>query len=475
MPREFQQAGDVAFAGFNSFTNSSAFDPAKGMLEYAQNVRNVEGVITRRAGIAKASPATGFTPVFSAHSGHPAGDAIYMWNSAGVVKKWTPVTNLVTDVTPVARAFRPVRGQGYLEPATIEASKATYWDGESDFEASAFCLGRIAYAKNDQIWLSLFGGVQPFNGETLSLVQETFDPVRALHYSYASRKLFAFGNRSVYMIELAVLPSMSLENGQPEQSHFHRVSRISSMDGILAKNSVAEVMGQVFWLGHGGIHMADADKGMLDGVAPISLPIQDLFDGIPAAEMQKAVGMAYDGRYYLLLPNKTDYKLNRILIVDPTIEGKFESYDDYGTKEFVSICAIRNSAGVLRPYAVGKDGFIYQLEVGTTDDSQSYLSVIRTRNYNLGTEMDKRYDAVLVRLDTAGQAEVDINFKSINPEGTHLLDTFNASLGSTVRRALAGKKCAGCNVEVVVKSGFPLIYSVMVDGSIAGRSIFNVF
>jgi hypothetical protein len=268
---------------------------------------------------------------------------------------------------------------------------------------------------------------------------------------------------------------MSLENGQPEQSHFHKVNRICSMDGILAKNSVAEVMGQVFWLGHGGIHMADADKGMLDGTPSISLPIQDQFDGIPAAEMQKAVGMAYDGRYYLLLPNKTDYKLNRILIVDPSLEGKFESYDDYGTKEFVSICAIRNSAGVLKPYAVGKDGFVYQLEVGTTDDSQPYTGVIRTRNYNLGTELDKRYDAVLVKLDTAGQAEVDVIFKSINPEGTHVLDTFNGTLGGTVRRALAGKKCAGCNVEVVVKSGFPLIYSVMVDGSIAGRSIFNVF
>ena len=89
--------------------------------------------------------------------------------------------------------------------------------------------------------------------------------------------------------------------------------------------------------------------------------------------------------------------------------------------------------------------------------------------------MDKRYEAVLVKLDTKGSANVEIYFKSINPDGSHLLDSLNGNVGGAVRRALAGKKCSGCSVEVVVKSGFPLIYSVMVDGSIAGRSIFNSF
>jgi hypothetical protein len=475
MPKEYQQDGDSSFGGFNSFPNSANFDPAKGIMSYAQNVRNVEGVITRRAGITKASPSIGFTPVYAVPSGNPTGDCIHLWDAAGNVKKWSVSTNLVTSVPAATRAMQKVRGQGYLEPATIEASKAAYWDGEYDFKASANCLGRIAYAKNDQIWFSLFGGIQPCNSDTVALIQETFDPIKALHYSYASRKLWAFGSRSVYMVQPAVAPAMSLEQGEPRQDHFHQVFRVSSMDGILAKDSVAEILGQVFWLGNNGIYMADADKGMPDGTIPISLAINDQFEGIPAAEMQKAVGMAFDGRYYLLLPNKTDYKLNRILIVDPTIEGKFESYDDYGTKEFVSICSIRGADGVLKAYAVGKDGFVYQLESGATDDGESHVAVIATRNYNFRTEMDKRYEAVLVRLDTKGQSNIEIYFRSVNPDGLHLVDSLNSNGGSAVRRALAGKKCSGCSVEVVVKSGFPLIYSVMVDGSIAGRSIFNSF
>ena len=475
MPKEYQQDGDSTFGGFNSYTNSAAFDPNKGVMEYAQNIRNVQGVIGRRPGIAKASSALGFVPVYAVPSGNPTGDCIHMWDAAGNVKKWAPASNTLTAVAPAARAMQKVRGQGYLEPATIEASKTAYWTGDYDFTAAANCLGRLAYARYDQIWLSLFGGVQPFNGDTVSLVQETFDPIKALHYSYASRKLMAFGSRSVYMVELAVVPSMSLERGDPESHHFHKVSRIASMDGILAKDSVAEAFGQVFWLGNSGIYMMDADKGMLDGAIPISLDIADQLEGIPAAELQKAVGMAFDGRYHVLLPNKTDFKLNRILIIDPQIEGRFETYDDYGAKEFISICAIRNADGILRPYAVGKDGYVYELETGTTDDGAAYTSIIRTRNYNFRTEMDKRYEAVLVKLDTKGSANVEIYFKSINPDGSHLLDSLNGNVGGAVRRALAGKKCSGCSVEVVVKSGFPLIYSVMVDGSIAGRSIFNSF
>jgi hypothetical protein len=56
-----------------------------------------------------------------------------------------------------------------------------------------------------------------------------------------------------------------------------------------------------------------------------------------------------------------------------------------------------------------------------------------------------------------------------------MLDQLNGNVGHAVRRALAGKKSVGAMLEVVVKSGRPLFYSCTVDGSIAGRSIFNVF
>jgi len=237
---------------------------------------------------------------------------------------------------------------------------------------------------------------------------------------------------------------------------------------------VGEVAGQIFYLGHDGIYAIDMSKGFVEGQGPISNPIEDVLQNVPAAEMQKAVATTFMGRYYLLLPNQTNYALDRILVINPLLPSMFESVDTYGV-EFKSIMTARNQNGVLCLWAVGKDGDIYQLENGANDDGVQFQSSFKTRNYNFRTDFEKRYDACTLTLDTKGQAEVDFYFNAINPDGRMTLDQLNGNVGHAVRRALAGKKSVGAMLEVVVKSGRPLFYSCTVDGSIAGRSIFNVF
>lgn len=477
MPREFQQDGDSSFGGFASYPNSANHDPQKGIMTMCKNVRILEGVITPRPGSNRVLTNTGVTEVQFAAAGHGSSeDNIYMWRGASgqdVSRYRTTQPSGMIAVTNGPREYRKARGQGYQTLATIEASSATNWTGEADFIACANVLGRLAYAKNDQIWLTLFGGLQPFNADTISLIQGTYDKIQALHFSNQVRKLYAFGTRSVYELTLG-MPALSLEEGRPTPDFFHKANLLTAQEGILAKNSVAEVAGQVFYLGHDGIYSIDITKGFLEGQGPVSNPIEDVLKGVPAAEMQKAVGTSFMGRYYLLLPNQTDYKLNRILVINPLLPSMFESIDEY-PYELASIMTSRNASGVVCLWAVGKLGDVFQLETGTTDSGTPYQASFKTRNYNFRTEMDKRYDAVILRMDTAGQANVETYFHSLNPDGSHLIDTLNSNGGSLVRRALAGKKCSGCSVEVVVKSGFPLIYSVMVDGSIAGRSIFNSF
>lgn len=472
MPREFQQDGDVSFGGFQSYPNSAGFDPEKGILEYCSNMRINEGVLTRRMGLHKFYNHSGGNVLYAAAS-QGAQDYIYLWHSNDLHRVCTTNYNGLETLSPGARAYRQVRGQGYANLASVEAATVGTWTGDYDFTDATNFLGRTAYCRDDQVWFSLFGGIQPFNADTVSLIQGTYDSAQALHYSYFGRKLYCFGKRSVYEIEPAIT-AMALETGQPDESFFHKVKRLTASEGVLAKDSVAEVMGRVFYLGTDGIHMIDVAQGMLEGQTPLSMPVNDLFSGIPAADLQKAVGVSFKGRYYLLMPNQTNHKLDRVLVVDPTLPGLFESIDTYHV-EMASIVVARNSDRVPCLWAVGKNGHIYQMEVDSTDDGTAYQGVFRTRNYSFRSEMDKRYDAVMLRLNTNGAAHLDVNFKTQNPDGTHLIDTLNGNAGSTVRRALAGKKCSGCNVEVIVKSGFPTFYSVMVDGSLAGRSIFNVF
>lgn len=474
MPREFQQDGEVAFGGFASYPNSASLDPQKGMLTQCKNVRIVEGVLTPRLGSVRVhNDVVSGDATYAASSCGSLADYIYVWKN-GTLSRYCTTAPLGMQLVPNGpRPYRQVRGQGYQTLATVEASNATNWTGEYDFTACTNVLGRLAYAKNDQVWLSLFGGIQPFNGDTVSLVQGTYDKVQAIHYSNAARKLFVFGARSVYDVTLG-LPSMSLEAGKPSAEYFHKVNLLTSQEGILAKDSVAEVAGQVFYLGHDGIYAVNLEKGFVEGQGPVSNTIEDVLQDVPAAEMQKAVGVAFMGRYYLLLPNKENYALDRILVINPLLPSMFESVDSYPF-EMKSIMTARNEQGVLCLWAVGKDGDVYRLETGLNDNGTAFEASFKTRNYNFRTDFEKRYDACTLTLDTKGPAQVDFYFIPMNPDGRILLDQLNGNVGHAVRRALAGKKSVGAMLEVVVKSGRPLFYSCTVDGSIAGRSIFNVF
>jgi hypothetical protein len=478
MPREFQQDGELSFGGFASYPNPASLDPQKGLLTAVSNMRILEGVITPRAAMMREVITGISSTVYAASCSTSQGDFIYVWGQDNVLKRYCTTTpsGLVT-VPAAARPYRPIRGQGYQNLATIEASSSANWSGEYDFTACTNVLGRLAYAKNDQIWVSLFGGIQPYNGDTISLVQGTYDSVVSLHYSNQFRKLYAFGKRSVYDVSLG-FSSMSHESGRPQADFFHKVNLLTGQEGILAKDSVAEVAGQIFYLGHDGVYAIDAQKGMVEGQGPMSDPIANVFEGIPAAQMQKAVGVAWRGRYYLLLPNPVTYQLDTILVINPTLPNMFESIDTYKVP-FVSIMTARDASGVPCLWAVGNNS-IYKMESNPSENrdlgaGDPFVASFKSRNYNFRTDFDKRFDACTLSLDTKGPAEVEFYANTINPDSRVLLDQLNGNVGQAVRRALAGKKCTGLMLEVVVKSGKPLFYSFTVDGSIAGRSIFNVF
>jgi hypothetical protein len=80
-----------------------------------------------------------------------------------------------------------------------------------------------------------------------------------------------------------------------------------------------------------------------------------------------------------------------------------------------------------------------------------------------------------MKMDTKGSATVEMRFLTVNPDSSTAIDKVNGNIGTTVRRALAGKKSIGAKIEVVVSAGRPHFYSVSVDATVAGRSIFGVF
>lgn len=474
MPREFQQDGDLSFQGFQTFPNSAAFDPNAGILEYIENMRIDEGILRPRQG-ALLHATTGVNCTY-ATAGHGVDDAIYLWGSDGKVRRVPTMTTTptITQLPTLSRAYLPVTGLGYTKPAAIEAAEAASWSGDYNFVTAEYVLGRLAYAKNDQIWFSLYGGVQPFNPDTLSLVQGTYDPIQALHWSNRTRQLLALGKRSIYRVKPALPAVTASDNRPPSQEHFHEVELLSAQEGCIAPDSVDEVGGNIFFMGYNGIYAMTIDYRWTEGQGPASTVIQNYFENRDPAVLAKASGAAADGRYHIAFADVGSTENNKVLVINPLLKNLFESVDVYPVG-FKHLVTCRYVDGIPRVFGVTADGRVFALEVNSTDNGTPIAARFRTRNYMFKTHLDKRYDAVSVHMETNGSTDTDINFITLNPDSTSTIDKVSGNPGTTVRRALAAKKSMGGKVEVVVNSGRPAFYSVMVDASVSGRSIFSVF
>jgi hypothetical protein len=474
MPREFQQDGEVFFGGFNSFPNSAAFDANKGILESVINMRIDAGVMRPRGGCVKVADPLLNDCAYAASS-HGVEDYIHIFSVGGQVKSLCTTNPYVTPTTQPTppRPYIKCSGQGYATLGSIEAANAQYWNGAYDFTTCCNVVGRMAYAKGDQIWFSLFGGIQPFDPDTVSLTLGTYDDILKLHYSNATRKLYAFGASSVYEIEPAITAA-ALSEGKPNEAFFTKVRLLSAQEGIAAPDTVGETNGAIMWLDNGGLNKIDLGKGMIEGELPITLQVNDIFGGRGSTELANCTAIGVQGRYYIAYPQVGETTNTRVLVVNTALGGLFESIDVYPFA-IKHLLKARDATGLLRVFAVTPNGTVYRLDDGDTDAGTAITASFRTRDYNFRTDLDKRYDAVTMKMDTKGSANVEMRFLTVNPDSSTPIDRINGNLGTTVRRALAGKKSIGAKIEVVVSAGRPHFYSVSVDATIAGRSIFSVF
>jgi hypothetical protein len=212
----------------------------------------------------------------------------------------------------------------------------------------------------------------------------------------------------------------------------------------------------------------------MEGQGPASLPLNNYFENRDPAVLQKASGAAANGRYHLSFADVGSTENNKVLVINPLLKNLFESIDVYPVN-FKHLVTCRYTDGIPHVFGVTTDGRVFVLQVNSTDNGTPIVSKFRTRNYMFKTHLDKRFDSVTVQMDTNGSVEADINFITVNPDSTSTIDKVSGNPGTTVRRALAAKKSMGGKVEVVVNSGRPAFYSVMVDASVSGRSIFSVF
>jgi len=455
MPREISTESDLRFEGFASYPNSAAFEP-NTMLEYASNVRISEGVITPRKGSYRAYTAgSNVTYAVAAHG--KTGDSILIF---GPNERYGIDGNTSVSV-PALATKRPVRGQGYADALCMESTAA-------DFTTGGNIVERLVTAKNDQLSFTFYGGVSPIPADNLSLVQCTYDPIQAVETSH--NLVLAFGKRSIY----AVKAGMGYVASQKKQDALHQVQKLSSQDGVVGPNAIASMGGITAFFDSNrgpGIKVIEATK-MSEGAAPLSEAIKDIMLQVDSSRYADIHAVAYAGRFYFSLPFQNKWK---VLVLNPSIKGMFESLDEYAFNPSILMVARKNGVPALWAFDVQQKA-LYALESGVNDDSGlPPVAEIRSRSYQFRTMVDKKYDGFYVHMDNADGASVQIKAITVNPDSEQLLDQFTTATGSTIRRGLINKRAMAVKLKIVVTAGSPRILGMGVDGSMVGRSFFSIY
>jgi hypothetical protein len=461
MAREIKPDGDLRFEGFASFPNSAAYSPEAGILEYSENMELIEGVATPRKG--SVTSATASAPVtYACSASSTNGDSILLW---GANQRFNCQNGTLTSVNLAAKV--KARGQGYQDAVTMETA-------DTDFTAGANIVERLVTAKGDKLNFTLYTGNQGYEPDAAYLVQGTYDEIQAILPDVNG--MLVFGKRSIYDVKAGLGRQANLRR-QPSMEVFHKIQKISSVDGLAAKDGVCRLGSNVLFMDTDGIKMAKYNGSQTsyeDGMPPISNQIEDIIGLIDPSKLADVTAASIHGRAYFSLPLLGNYNKSVVLAINPYSKTPFESVYVYPYSIDILVTGRRD--GVLRLWGVNKaSGKVYLLNEGTTDSGTPITSTIRSRNYMLQSHSEKKYDDFFLSLDTKGPAEVESYFISVNPDGRWLMDKFNANLGTAVRRALANKKSMGGKIEIVVKSGKPAIYSIGIEMSLVGKSIFSSF
>jgi len=471
MARDITADSDFRYEGFASYPNSAAFEP-NSMLEYAGNVRIVDGVVVPRKGARlKLYPYNSPPITYAAGAAHPtAEDSIYLWG-AGI--RYFPTTNSTTSADPINN-YPPIRGQGYRDLLAAETTRA---GGIGDFVCGGNVTERLVYANHDQVMFSLYGGVKVNDTDTVSLVQGTYDWVKALIAGHNS--VMAFGSRSIYLIKAG----LGYITSPKKTETMHQVQKLSSSDGVSGPDAVASIGSITVFFDvnrQPGIKVISGDK-FNEGGEPMSSVISDIIAQVDPLKYDKVCIVACAGRFYVSLPFR-DGK-SRVLVLNPSLKGMFESLDEYEFSANILLVAKYNQ--IPRVFAVDTNiSMVYLLDEldyddgvvnGPTPGPRPIRSEIRTRNFMFKTMADKRYEGFYVHMENVSGADVVISAITINPDSEQVMDRFSTAAGSTIRRGLINKRSMGVKLKVVVTGGSFKILGAGVDASVAGRSLFSIY
>lgn len=327
-------------------------------------------------------------------------------------------------------------------------------------------------------------------------------------------EILVFKNNSIYTAKFADNTS------SPDVILADSYVRTLTFDiGCIAKRSIANVSGYVFFLSKRGVYRLEPqlDTNLLANTAPMSTQIQKYMDRINQKYVHNSVATVYNGRYYLAVPLDDSAYNSHVLVYNLTNQ-MWESVDTYPpafNADGIVIAKSGSSGVVNRMMFWTRNNGIYLTEemendefgnvtsapsferfpyIAATLDSPEIpegiplsfklepvvyeYSTIRgyalTRRFVFNTLQKKRFTAIHTDLDFKTEGSVQTSAITYNPDTKTILDIASTSVTQDKTRMFPVRKVSvGLDVELTCLSGRPTIKSVVVEANQIGRTTKN--
>ncbi len=415
-------------------------------------------------------------------------------NGAYVIQKCKPV--LCFDGSTVA-----VVTQGVIDGTLVGGTSPT----ECDFPPTSTAIyhkNRI-YCKYSRDEIAVSDYLPDENGnwkfdltiQALTINQGDEQEIVGFH-PWTRDEILVFKTNSIYAAKFADNTS------SPDIILAESYVRTLTYDiGCVAKRSVANISGYVFFLSRKGVYRLEPqlDTNLLANTAPMSIGIQKYIDRINQNYVKNAVGTVFNGRYYLAVPLDNSTVNNYVFVYNLTNQ-MWESVDTYpdsfNAKGILSTIKDNQSKMMFWTQINGlylseemdvdefgntvngvliNDGISLPFTlVSEQYENQPIAGFAKTRRYIFNTLEDKRFVTGSLDMLFEGNGSAVTSAVTYNPDTTKTVDISTSDATEDKTRNFPIRKVAtGCDLEINTTGGRPIIRSIGIEATIVGRNTKN--
>jgi hypothetical protein len=196
--------------------------------------------------------------------------------------------------------------------------------------------------------------------------------------------------------------------------------------GCAARASIQTAGQYVYFLSDSGVYRLDArlDLKLRGDTKPLSDAIADQLQGIDPNAFSNSIGLWYDNRYWLAVPQERGKSPKAWLFIYSALNESWESRDTYGFgADNVLVATVGNRRRVM---LTSQAGTLFMLEENNLGDDAPDPSIadyngtvnglIRTRRYGMGSMHSKRFLRALSDVALEDKASLRIDCETFNPD-----------------------------------------------------------